>query len=123
VAADSDLAWRELPAAPVGKIEIVQGLRALAVLLVVWTHSIVAAAYHSNPKQGTFFHLKSFGVCGLDIFSVIDIKLQPDPGLPLREFRKLLMAPKFHANIRNYVTYADFTDLIHMRRRQGSTSC
>jgi peptidoglycan/LPS O-acetylase OafA/YrhL len=55
----------------VGKIEIVQGLRALAVLLVVWTHSIVAAAYHSNPKQGTFFHLKSFGACGLDIFFVI----------------------------------------------------
>jgi peptidoglycan/LPS O-acetylase OafA/YrhL len=55
----------------VGKIDIVQGLRALAVLLVVWTHSIVAAAYHSNPKQATFFHLKSFGACGLDIFFVI----------------------------------------------------
>ena len=54
-----------------GKIEIVQGLRALAVLLVVWTHSIVAAAYHSDPKQATFFHLKSFGACGLDIFFVI----------------------------------------------------
>lgn len=61
----------ELPAAPVGKIDIVQGLRAVAVLLVVWTHSIVAAAYHSNPRQGTFFHLKSFGACGLDIFFVI----------------------------------------------------
>ena len=59
------------PAAPTGKIEIVQGLRALAVLLVVWTHSIVAAAYHSDPKQATFFHLKSFGACGLDIFFVI----------------------------------------------------
>lgn len=58
-------------AAPVSKIEIVQGLRAVAVLLVVWTHSIVAAAYHSNPQQGTFFHLKSFGACGLDIFFVI----------------------------------------------------
>ena len=54
-----------------GKIDIVQGLRALAVLLVVWTHCIVAAAYHANPKQGTFFHLKSFGACGLDIFFVI----------------------------------------------------
>lgn len=62
---------RELIAAPVGKIDIVQGLRAVAVLLVVWTHSIVAAGYHSSPKQATFFHLKSFGACGLDIFFVI----------------------------------------------------
>jgi peptidoglycan/LPS O-acetylase OafA/YrhL len=60
-----------MTATHVGKIEIVQGLRAVAVLLVVWTHSIVAAAYHSNPKQGTFFYLKSFGACGLDIFFVI----------------------------------------------------
>ena len=60
-----------MTATPVGKIEIVQGLRAVAVLLVVWTHSIVAAAYESSPKQGSFFHLKSFGACGLDIFFVI----------------------------------------------------
>ncbi|MGA7709805.1 MAG: acyltransferase [Acidobacteriaceae bacterium] len=60
-----------MTAAPVGKIEVIQGLRAVAVLLVVWTHSIVAAAYESSPKQGTFFHLKSFGACGLDIFFVI----------------------------------------------------
>jgi len=71
MAAAPDTSSPAIPAAPVGKIEIVQGLRALAVLLVVWTHSIVAAAYHSSPKQGTFFHLKSFGACGLDIFFVI----------------------------------------------------
>ena len=71
MAVHSDPQSPPISAAPVGKIEIVQGLRALAVLLVVWTHSIVAAAYHSNPKQGAFFHLKSFGACGLDIFFVI----------------------------------------------------
>jgi exopolysaccharide production protein ExoZ len=71
MAVHSDPQSPSISAARAGKIEIVQGLRALAVLLVVWTHSIVAAGYHSNPKQGTFFHLKSFGACGLDIFFVI----------------------------------------------------
>ncbi len=71
MAAALDKSSQAMTVAPVGKIEIVQGLRALAVLLVVWTHSIVAASYHSTPKQGTFFHLKSFGACGLDIFFVI----------------------------------------------------
>ena len=71
MAVHPDTSSPAMPAAPVSKIEIVQGLRALAVLLVVWTHSIVAAAYHSTPKQATFFHLKSFGACGLDIFFVI----------------------------------------------------
>ncbi|MGC1872616.1 MAG: acyltransferase [Acidobacteriaceae bacterium] len=71
MAAALDTSSPATPAAPVGKIEVVQGLRAIAVLLVVWTHSIVAAAYHSTPKQATFFHLKSFGACGLDIFFVI----------------------------------------------------
>lgn len=56
---------------PQGKLNAVQGLRAIAVLLVVWTHSIVAASYYSNPKQGVFFHLQGFGACGLDIFFVI----------------------------------------------------
>ncbi len=59
------------PALPVGKLDIVQALRALAVLLVVWTHSIVAAGYRSTPRQAAFFHLKSFGASGLDIFFVI----------------------------------------------------
>ncbi|MHB1935906.1 MAG: acyltransferase family protein [Acidobacteriaceae bacterium] len=62
---------RESTAAPLGKIDIVQGLRAVAVLLVVWTHSIIAVGYHSTTRQGAFFHLKSFGACGLDIFFVI----------------------------------------------------
>ena len=71
MAAARDASSTAVTATRVGKIEIVQGLRAVAVLLVVWTHSIVAAAYHSTPKQATFFHLKSFGACGLDIFFVI----------------------------------------------------
>lgn len=58
-------------ALPARKIHAVQGLRAIAVLLVVWTHSIVAASYHSVPRQARFFHLKSFGACGLDLFFVI----------------------------------------------------
>ncbi len=56
---------------PRGKLNAIQGLRAVAVLLVVWTHSIVAAGYHCSPRQATFFHLKAFGACGLDIFFVI----------------------------------------------------
>ncbi len=56
---------------PQGKLTAVQGLRAVAVLLVVWTHSIIAAGYHSSPVQARFFNLKSFGACGLDIFFVI----------------------------------------------------
>jgi exopolysaccharide production protein ExoZ len=62
---------RERTASSMSKIDAVQGLRAVAVLLVVWTHSIVAAGYHSTPKQSTFFFLRSFGACGLDIFFVI----------------------------------------------------
>ena len=62
----------QLPAQlPQGKVNSVQGLRAVAVLLVVYTHSIVAAGYHSRPRQAGFFHLQSFGACGLDIFFVI----------------------------------------------------
>lgn len=59
------------PGLPEGKLNSVQGLRALAVLLVVWTHAIVAAGYNSTPRQATFFHLKGFGAAGLDIFFVI----------------------------------------------------
>lgn len=62
---------KPVSALPQGKLNAVQGLRAIAVLLVVWTHSIVAASYHSSPKQVTFFHLQGFGACGLDIFFVI----------------------------------------------------
>ena len=71
MAASPQSILREPIAPPVGKIHALQGLRAIAVLLVVWTHSIVAADYGSATKQGAFFHLKSFGACGLDIFFVI----------------------------------------------------
>jgi exopolysaccharide production protein ExoZ len=54
-----------------GKINVVQGLRAVAALLVVWTHSIDAAAYYAGSRQQRFFHLSGFGACGLDIFFVI----------------------------------------------------
>ncbi len=50
---------------------MVQGLRAVAALLVVWTHSIDAAAFYSPSRQQSFFHLAGFGACGLDIFFVI----------------------------------------------------
>ncbi len=59
------------PVAQGGKINVVQGLRAVAALLVVWTHSIDAAAYYSPSRQEGFFHLAGFGACGLDIFFVI----------------------------------------------------
>jgi exopolysaccharide production protein ExoZ len=54
-----------------GKINVLQGLRAIAALLVVWTHSIDAAAAYSSSRQQNFFHLAGFGACGLDIFFVI----------------------------------------------------
>jgi exopolysaccharide production protein ExoZ len=54
-----------------GKLSVVQGLRAIAALLVVWTHSIDAAQAHAHSRQGGFFHLAGFGACGLDIFFVI----------------------------------------------------
>ncbi|MEO6828697.1 MAG: acyltransferase [Acidobacteriaceae bacterium] len=56
---------------PRHKLNAIQGLRAVGVLLVVWTHSIIAAGYHSTPWQGGFHFLRSFGACGLDIFFVI----------------------------------------------------
>jgi len=56
---------------PRRKLNALQGLRAIAVLLVVWTHAIVAAGYHSTLRQAVFYHLRGFGACGLDIFFVI----------------------------------------------------
>jgi exopolysaccharide production protein ExoZ len=56
---------------PRQKLNSVQALRATAVLLVVWTHSIIAAGYHSSSRQAGFYFLRSFGACGLDIFFVI----------------------------------------------------
>lgn len=57
--------------APDKKLSVLQGLRAVAALLVVWTHSIDAAATYSSSRQANFFHLAGFGACGLDIFFVI----------------------------------------------------
>ena len=54
-----------------GRLSVVQGLRALAALLVVWTHSIDAAAPYSHSYQQDFFSVAGFGACGLDIFFVI----------------------------------------------------
>jgi exopolysaccharide production protein ExoZ len=54
-----------------GKLASVQGLRAVAALLVVWTHSIDAAEAYGPTRQAGFFHLAGFGACGLDIFFVI----------------------------------------------------
>lgn len=53
------------------KLASVQGLRAIAALLVVWTHSIDAASAFSPTRQSGFFHLAGWGACGLDIFFVI----------------------------------------------------
>ncbi|HZC44295.1 MAG TPA: acyltransferase family protein, partial [Acidobacteriaceae bacterium] len=49
----------------------VQGLRAVAALLVVWVHSIDAAELYSSPRQGRFFHWGNYGACGVDIFFAI----------------------------------------------------
>ncbi|MHB8301583.1 MAG: acyltransferase family protein [Acidobacteriaceae bacterium] len=54
-----------------GRLSVVQGLRAIAALLVVWTHSIDAAGPYSHSWQGSFLHMAGFGACGLDIFFVI----------------------------------------------------
>ena len=59
------------PPLPHGKLNVVQGLRAVAALFVVWTHSIDAAATFTPTRQAGFFHLAGFGASGLDIFFVI----------------------------------------------------
>lgn len=53
------------------KLASVQGLRAVAALLVVWTHSIGAAQAYQPTRQASFFNLAGWGACGLDIFFVI----------------------------------------------------
>lgn len=58
-------------ASPREKLASVQGLRAVAALLVVWTHSIGAAQAYQPTRQASFFHLAGWGACGLDIFFVI----------------------------------------------------
>lgn len=55
-----------------GKLTVVQGLRAIAALLVVWTHSIYSASYvDSRSWQQSYRYVLGFGACGLDIFFVI----------------------------------------------------
>ena len=60
------------PEAGAARLDSVQVLRAVAVLLVVWAHSIDAAEQsHALPVQIGFFHWENFGAAGLDIFFVI----------------------------------------------------
>lgn len=46
-------------------------MRAVAALLVVWSHSIDGAELFAAPRQALFFHWRNFGPCGVDIFFVI----------------------------------------------------
>ncbi|HEX4022810.1 MAG TPA: acyltransferase [Acidobacteriaceae bacterium] len=48
-----------------------QAMRAVAALLVVWAHSLDAAAFFGTPRQSRFFYWENFGASGLDIFFVI----------------------------------------------------
>jgi exopolysaccharide production protein ExoZ len=48
-----------------------QALRAVAALLVLWSHSIDGAESFSLPHQSHFFHWEHFGTSGVDIFFVI----------------------------------------------------
>lgn len=55
------------------KLKSIQFLRAIAVLLVVYAHSIdeVVHASHYPAFQTRFFYLENFGAIGVDIFFVI----------------------------------------------------
>jgi exopolysaccharide production protein ExoZ len=46
-------------------------LRAIAALLVLWSHSIDGAELFSMPHQSHFFHWEHFGTCGVDMFFVL----------------------------------------------------
>ncbi|MGH9617266.1 MAG: acyltransferase family protein, partial [Acidobacteriaceae bacterium] len=59
------------PSALGSRLLSVQGLRAIAALLVVWVHSIDAAEFFTAPHQSKFFHWGNFGACGVDIFFAI----------------------------------------------------
>lgn len=48
-----------------------QAMRAVAALLVVWAHSLDAAAFFGTPRQSHFLYWENFGASGLDIFFVI----------------------------------------------------
>jgi|GEM_PF-921569 len=53
------------------KVEIVQCLRGVAVLLVVWFHSIVTIDYQAVSIQSSWGFIDQFGAVGVDIFFVI----------------------------------------------------
>ena len=53
------------------KLNSIQFLRAVAVILVVYDHSIVLQMMYSVSWQQNFHHLKTFGCIGVDIFFVL----------------------------------------------------
>jgi len=53
------------------KLKSLQLLRALAVLLVVYGHSIVLQMRYSTSFEQDFFHHENFGAFGVDIFFII----------------------------------------------------
>ncbi|OQP62016.1 hypothetical protein A3860_30500 [Niastella vici] len=53
------------------KLHSIQFLRAVAAILVVYTHSIGMQANFSNSSQQSFFYLRNFGCIGVDLFFVI----------------------------------------------------
>jgi len=53
------------------KLSSIQSLRAIAVLLVVYTHSIDLQMQFAVSRQQQFFHLQDFGAIGVDLFFVI----------------------------------------------------
>lgn len=52
------------------RVESIQLLRAIAVILVVYVH-IVDSSKFANPQQNHFFYLENWGAIGLDLFFVI----------------------------------------------------
>ncbi|WP_207420954.1 acyltransferase family protein [Desertivirga brevis] len=52
------------------RVESIQALRAMAVVLVVYVH-IVDSSTFTNPQQKNFFYLENWGAIGLDLFFVI----------------------------------------------------
>ncbi|MEZ0540969.1 acyltransferase family protein [Fibrella arboris] len=54
------------------KIDSIQALRAIAVILVVYTHSIdYSADIFGTSRQASFYYLANWGAIGLDLFFVI----------------------------------------------------
>ena len=56
------------------RLDAIQLLRAIAVLMVVYLHTLLTAAqwpHHPQPLQLQFFHLADVGAAGVDIFFVI----------------------------------------------------